>query len=85
MTDDTSISNPVLKATTAVFFTFAGHTVSEWAQLAGLVSTVLASVYCGCLITEWLWKRIAKPVALYYGWIEGAPRPFLSSTIKGDL
>lgn len=59
----TSVSNPVLKAVTALL---AGIGVSSWSDMAAL----LAAVYTLCLLSEWLWKRFVRPFAEVHGWVK---------------
>ena len=78
MSDDTTIHHPVLKVVSAVVVTAGGLT---WGEIA----SIMASIYTLCLITEWLWKKLVKPLAIHHGWIHGKPIPFLESTGRGDL
>lgn len=78
MSDDTTISHPMLKGVSAVVVTAGGLT---WGEIA----SILAGIYTLCLITEWAWKKLVKPLAIRKGWINGKPRPFLESTGRGDL
>lgn len=59
----TSVSNPVLKAATALL---AGVGVSSWSDFAAL----LAAVYTLCLLAEWLWQRFLRPAAESRGWVQ---------------
>lgn len=77
MSDD-QIKNPAAKAASGILVAWAGMSWGERAQMA-------AFLYTMCLITEWLWKRILKPLALRRGWIKGKPVDFLDSTVRGDL
>ena len=62
------VNHPVLKGVSAVVLTFLGLSLTEWAQLAGLLLSVHSSIYCLCLIAEWLVKRIVRPLARHYAW-----------------
>lgn len=77
------VQHPILKAVGAVGLTLAGHSLADWAQLAGLISTCLASIYCACLISEWMWKRIVRPWGRRLGLIKHPE--FVNSTVRGDL
>ena len=44
-----------------------------------------AFLYTCCLLVEWLWKRVLKPLAQRRGWIKGKPREFLDSTGNAPL
>lgn len=78
MNDDTTIQHPVLKVVSAVIVTAGGLT---WGEIA----SIMASIYTLCLITEWIWKRLIKPLAIRKGWMGGKPRAFLDSTGHGNL
>lgn len=77
------ISHPVLKLLSVPTLTFLSYTLAEWVQIAGLVLSVLSSVYCLCLIAEWAVKRLVRPIARHYGWarVTAIFRP----TDRGDL
>jgi pyrroloquinoline quinone (PQQ) biosynthesis protein C len=51
-----------------------------WGELASM----LAAIYTLCLLAEWVWKKVLKPIAIHNGWIKGAHRDFLDSS-KRDL
>lgn len=51
-----------------------------WGMTWGELASMLAAFYTGCLIIEWLWKRLLKPLAQRRGWIAGPRREFLDST-----
>ena len=78
MNDDTTVNHPVLKVASAVVVTALGLSWGEIAQ-------IMASIYTLCLIIEWGWKRLVKPLAIRNGWMHGNPRSFLDSTATGDL
>lgn len=73
MTDD--IKHPVAKVASAGLVFLGGMTWGE-------VASMLAALYTACLVTEWAWKRVLKPMAQRMGWIaiKGRPREFLDST-----
>lgn len=54
-----------------------------WGELASM----LAAIYTGCLMVEWVWKRLLKPLAQRRGWIKpkGRPAEFLDSTGAAPL
>lgn len=78
MNDD--IKHPAVKAASAVGV-LAGS--MSWNEIAAM----LAALYTACLIIEWLWKRLLKPLAQRRGWIKvkGKPREFLDSTGAAPL
>jgi len=76
MTDD--IKHPVAKVASAGAVFLGGMTWGE-------VASMLAALYTACLIIEWLWKRVLKPLAQRRGWIKGKPREFLDSTGSAPL
>lgn len=78
MNDDTAVSHPILKVASVVAVTIGGLTWGEIAQ-------IMASIYTLCLITEWIWKKLVKPLAIHRGWLHGKRRPFLESTDRADL
>lgn len=51
-----------------------------WGELASM----LATIYTGCLMVEWLWKRLLKPLAQRRGWVHGRSE-FLDSTDSAPL
>jgi hypothetical protein len=57
------IQHPVLKASSAVAAMVAGW---QWGEIAA----ALAAIYSFLLISEWFWKRLWKPIFLYFGWIK---------------
>lgn len=75
---DDQINHPVLKAVSVGVAWLGGMT---WGELASM----LASIYTGLLIIDWLWKRWLKPLAIRRGWIKGVPRNFMDSTGRGTL
>lgn len=62
-----------VKASSAVGVWLAAKT---WSDIAAM----LAALYTFCLLTEWGWKRVWKPLAQRMGWIKGPRREFLDST-----
>jgi hypothetical protein len=36
----------------------------------GEIAAALAAIYSFLLISEWFWKRLWKPIFLYFGWIK---------------
>jgi hypothetical protein len=78
MTDDT-IKHPLAKGlSTGAIFLVDGM---SWSDIAAM----LAALYTFCLLTEWAWKRVWKPLAQRLGWIKGKPREFLDSTGSAPL
>lgn len=71
MTDD--IKHPIPKAISAGVVFLGGMTWGE-------VASMLAALYTACLLIEWLWKRLLKPLGQRRGWIAGPRREFLDST-----
>lgn len=59
MNDNAHINHPVLKAFSAVLAGFTGMHIGEWASL-------IAFIYTSCLLAEWIWKRIVKPLLRRY-------------------
>lgn len=78
MNNDSVVSHPVLKVASVGVAWLGGMTWGEFAS-------AMAATYTLCLITEWLWKRFGKALAIRLGWIKGKPRAFMDSTIKGEL
>ena len=75
---DECVNHPILKLISVGGAWFIGVT---WGERASM----LAAIYTLCLIFEWLWKRLVKPLALRRGWIKGRPRCFMDSTDRGPL
>ena len=71
MTDD--IKHPAVKAASGILASVGAMSWGELAQAA-------AFIYSACLIVEWVWKRVLKPLAQRRGWIAGKRREFLDST-----
>lgn len=78
MNNDTTIHHAGAKFA-AAFGVFA---TIEWWTNVGKVCGALLSL---ALLTEWVWKKLIKPLAIKRGWRKGKPRDFLESTGKGDL
>lgn len=78
MTDDTTVTHPVLKVASVGMAWLAGMT---WGERASM----MAAGYTALLIIDWFWKRLGKPLAIRRGWITGKPRPFMEVTDRGDL
>ena len=76
MNDD--IKHPVAKGISAGAIFLGGMT---WGELASM----LAALYTLCLLIEWAWKRLFKPLLQSRGWIKGRPRDFLDSTGAAPL
>lgn len=87
------IKHPVAKAASAIG---TGATVKAAEAAAHVDATVwtlgdmaslAALVYSLCLLTEWFWKRVLKPLAHRRGWIKpkGKPAEFLDSTDNAPL
>lgn len=72
-----SVQHPVLKVASVGVAWLGGMTWGEFASF-------LAALYTVCLLTEWMWKRVLKPLALRRGWADEKSR-FLDSTGRGDL
>lgn len=71
------IKHPVAKVVSGLGFSTIAQ--MSWGELAQF----LACVYSALIIIEFIWKRWAKPVAKYFGWIK--PTTFPDTTINGDL
>jgi hypothetical protein len=71
------VNHPMLKLGSVVL-AWAG--AMSWGERASM----MACIYTGCLIFEWIWKRIGKPL---WQRLRGTPQPgaFLDSTGRGDL
>ena len=67
MNDNTDpINSPALKVTSAwIAAGFAQIGIASWGDFAAFA----ASIYTLCLLFEWLWKKVFKPIALRHGWI----------------
>lgn len=76
MNDD--IKHPAIKGASVGAALVGGLT---WGELASM----LAALYTGCLLIEWLWKRVLKPLAQRRGWLAGPRRQFLDSTGPAPL
>lgn len=62
MNDNTDpIAAPVLK----VISVWAAVGITSWSDFAAFI----ASMYTLCLIGEFFWKKVAKPIAQERGWI----------------
>ncbi len=88
------IKHPVAKAASALGTgatakaaeaAVAPDVVAVWTL--GDLASLLAAIYSACLLTEWLWKRVLKPLAQRRGWIKpkGRPAEFLDSTDSAPL
>jgi hypothetical protein len=62
MNDNTQINHPAFKMCSVIFVWMCGMT---WGDIASM----LAAIYTMCLIVEWLWKKVAKPIAIHNRWI----------------
>jgi hypothetical protein len=53
----------------------------------GEIAQMMAALYTSCLVLEWLWKRVLKPLAQRMGWLKpkGQPSEFLDSTGAAPL
>jgi len=80
MNDD--IKHPAIKATSSAAIWFGSMSWGEIAQM-------MAALYTLCLITEWAWKRLLKPLAQRWGWVkvkpQSRPAEFLDSTGAAPL
>lgn len=76
MNDD--IKHAPAKVVSAVGVFFGSMTWGEIAQM-------MAALYTGCLILEWIWKRLLKPLAQRWGLIQGKRAEFLDSTGAAPL
>ena len=88
------IQAPVMKSVTALattggtagYATMQGHIQNflpvdaiGWVTLLGASLGVLYSL---CLLTEWWWKKVWKPLLVRYGWIKA--RDHIDSTFAVD-
>lgn len=39
--------------------------VSDWVQAASFLAFVLSAL----ALLEWIWKKIARPIAVHFGWL----------------
>lgn len=62
MSNHTSVDYPMTKIATVL----AAAGVATWADAAAL----LAALYTGILIGEWLWRRAIRPFCERRGWLE---------------
>lgn len=69
MNDDTQIHHPAFKACSVIFLWMCSMT---WGELASM----LAAIYTFCLLMEWGWKKILKPIAIHHGWMKHRRRDF---------
>jgi hypothetical protein len=72
------ISHPVAKFIAAI----SVYITIDWLTAAGKVAGALLSM---ALLSEWVWKRIVKPLLIRTGVIRGKRRDFLESTDRGEL
>lgn len=88
------IKHPVAKAASAIgtgaTVKAAEAAVSPEAAAVwtlGDMASLAALVYSLCLLIEWLWKRVLKPIAQRRGWVKpkGRPAEFLDSTGAAPL
>lgn len=72
------INHPFAKfiAALGVYFTIDALTTAG--KVAGAILTI-------CLLAEWVWKRIVKPLLINTGAMIGRPRDFMETTRRGDL
>lgn len=71
----TSVAHPLAKAGTALA---AGFGVSSWSDAAALI----AFIYTACLLLEWLWKKVGRPLAERHGLVQRQRRR-ASDTLPG--
>lgn len=62
------IHYPVIKVATAITAPVAAVGLTEAATMAALIASSLAAIYTTVLLSEWLWKRLLKPLAVRMGW-----------------
>lgn len=51
--------------------------INSWADaasFAGLIASTLAAIYTFCLLAEFFWKRLWKPLFTMFGWISERDR-----------
>lgn len=72
------IHHPFAKLIAAIGVYFTIDMLTTAGKVAGAILTI-------CLLAEWVWKRILKPLLINTGLKKGKPRDFMESTVKGDL
>lgn len=58
------VSQPLAKIATV----WAAVGVTSWADFASF----LAALYSAILISEWMWKRIIRPILISKGWLKAS-------------
>jgi hypothetical protein len=56
---------PALKVT-LVWLGLGAAWAWDWPKIA----SILAALFSLCLLMEWLWKRIGRPLAEKFGWVK---------------
>ncbi len=88
--DDKNISMPLAKASAAIASAF-GAQVLDGAKTGSVLSDLLvptwpniasglAALFSLCLLSEWFWKRVWRPLFEWLGWIK--PKPHLVLTAR---
>ena len=67
------IAAPVAKAVTMWAVIAGGIGVQTWAEAASFatfVAAAIGAIYSLCLLTEWFYKRIWRPLFVSFGWMK---------------
>jgi hypothetical protein len=79
MSQNNEIAAPAMKAASAIG-AGAGASIGAIAQQgasflptdaggwAALAASLMALLYSGCLLGEWTWKKVLRPISVHMGW-----------------
>lgn len=71
-----TIAAPVVKTVTMWAAIAAGFGVQTWADAASFATfcaAAIGAIYSFCLLTEWFWKKVWRPLCVWRGWLKPLP------------
>lgn len=66
------ISSPIMKVFAAWASVGAAIGIQTWAQAASFATfcaSMVAAIYTMCLLLEFIWKRVLRPLCVVFGWV----------------
>lgn len=70
------VAQPAAKLFTAWISAATAIGINTWADAASfatMVASFLAAIYTFCLVSEWFWKKLWRPLLVRFGWMKPLP------------
>lgn len=77
MNQTAEVQSPIMKlflAWASVAASWFGITTwGEAASFVAFIASSIAAIYTFCLLCEWWWKKVWRPLFVFFGWLNPLP------------